>query len=60
MPFSNGVFVHAGRGRNPVWNEKFIFRVENPESGYGIYNKFTLKIMDKDRLFSDDFIGQSM
>lgn len=49
--------VHEG-GSSPVWNEKFVFRVEYPGSGDNY--KLTLKIMDKDVFSSDDFVGQAI
>lgn len=51
------MFNDAEGGRNPVWDEKFIFRVEYPGSG-GPY-KLDLKIMDKDVFSADDFVGQA-
>ncbi|KAL2317246.1 hypothetical protein Fmac_031122 [Flemingia macrophylla] len=48
--------IHEG-GRNPVWNEKFVFRVEYP--GSGDQYKLNLIIMDKDVFSSDDFLGQA-
>ncbi|XP_020233937.1 elicitor-responsive protein 1 [Cajanus cajan] len=49
--------VAIGQGKNPIWNEKFIFKVEYP----GVVNqhKLILKIMDKD-LYADDFVGQAI
>lgn len=49
--------VHEG-GSSPVWNEKFVFRVEYP--GSGDQYKLNLKIMDKDVFSSDDFVGQAV
>lgn len=46
-----------GKGKNPVWNEKFIFKVEYP--GSINQHKLILKIMDKD-LYTDDFVGEAM
>ncbi|QCE01228.1 elicitor-responsive protein 1 isoform X1 [Vigna unguiculata] len=48
--------IHEG-GRNPVWNEKFVFRVEYP--GSGDQYKLNLVIMDKDVFSADDFVGQA-
>ncbi|KAK7276280.1 hypothetical protein RIF29_17418 [Crotalaria pallida] len=50
--------VAKGQGINPVWNEKFMFRVEYPslDNRY----KLILKIMDKDTFSSDDFVGQAI
>ncbi|OIW04457.1 hypothetical protein TanjilG_32649 [Lupinus angustifolius] len=44
-------------GKNPVWNEKIVFRVEYPGSSdpYKLY----LKIMDRDVFSADDFVGQA-
>ncbi|KAJ1416630.1 Six-hairpin glycosidase superfamily [Sesbania bispinosa] len=39
-----------------IWNEKFTFKVEYPGSRSG-KTKLILKIMDKDTLSADDFIG---
>ncbi|KAJ1389422.1 C2 domain [Sesbania bispinosa] len=50
--------VAKGQGRNPIWNEKFMFRVEHPGSGNKY--KLILKIMDKDTLSRDDFVGQAI
>lgn len=47
----------VGQGKNPVWNEKFIFKVEYP--GSINQHKLILKIMDKD-LYTDDFVGEAM
>ncbi|MED6167605.1 hypothetical protein PIB30_004415 [Stylosanthes scabra] len=51
--------VANGQGRNPVWNEKFIFRAEYP-SASGDQYKLILKIMDKDTFSKDDFLGQAI
>uniref|UniRef100_I1JHZ2 C2 domain-containing protein n=1 Tax=Glycine max TaxID=3847 RepID=I1JHZ2_SOYBN len=48
--------IHEG-GRNPIWNEKFVFRVEYP--GSGDQYKLNLRIMDKDVFSADDFVGQA-
>ncbi|ESW13865.1 hypothetical protein PHAVU_008G232800 [Phaseolus vulgaris] len=48
--------IHEG-GRNPEWNEKFVFRVEYP--GSGDQYKLNLVIMDKDVFSADDFVGQA-
>ncbi|KAI4299567.1 hypothetical protein L6164_033011 [Bauhinia variegata] len=48
--------IHEG-GSNPVWNEKFMFRVEY--NGSGNQFKLDLKIMDKDVFSRDDFVGQT-
>jgi hypothetical protein len=53
---SNGVYT--GRGRNHLWDEKFIFKVEN--HGSSDKNTLIFKIMDKDTISADDFIGQAM
>ncbi|RDX62464.1 Elicitor-responsive protein 1, partial [Mucuna pruriens] len=44
----------VANGKNPVWNEKFIFKVEN--LGSSNQYKLILNIMDKD-LHADDFNG---
>ena len=49
---------NAGQGNNPVWNEKFVFKVEYPTLSNSY--KIILKIMDKDLLSADDFVGQAM
>ncbi|XP_057475544.1 16 kDa phloem protein 1-like isoform X1 [Actinidia eriantha] len=49
--------VIRGAGRNPIWNEKFKFRVEYP-GGDNKY-KLILSVMDKDTFTSDDFLGQA-
>ncbi|TKY56748.1 Elicitor-responsive protein 1 [Spatholobus suberectus] len=49
--------VAIGQGGNPVWNEKFIFKVEYP--GSGDRHKLILKIMDQD-LYMDEFVGQAI
>ncbi|TKY56747.1 Elicitor-responsive protein 1 [Spatholobus suberectus] len=49
--------VAIGQGRNPIWNEKFIFKVEYPELGNR--HKLILKIMDQD-LYMDELVGQSI
>ncbi|KAH1211976.1 Elicitor-responsive protein 1 [Glycine max] len=49
--------VANGKGKNPVWNEKFIFKVEYP--GSSNQHKLILKIMDKD-LYTDDFVGEAI
>ncbi|TKY47426.1 Elicitor-responsive protein 1 [Spatholobus suberectus] len=48
----------AGQGSNPVWNEKFVFKVEYPTPSDSY--KIILKIMDKDFLSADDFVGQAI
>jgi len=50
-------FIDAEGGRNPEWNEKFVFRVEYP--GSGDQYKLNLVIMDKDVFSADDFVGQA-
>ncbi|CAK9147704.1 unnamed protein product [Ilex paraguariensis] len=49
--------VARGQGRAPVWNEKFMFRVEYP--GADDHYKLILKIMDKDSFTADDYLGQA-
>ncbi|KAG4989705.1 hypothetical protein AAZX31_11G223700 [Glycine max] len=50
--------VAKGQGNNPVWNEKFVFKVEYPTLSNSY--KIILKIMDKDLLSADDFVGQAI
>ncbi|CAJ1970821.1 unnamed protein product [Sphenostylis stenocarpa] len=50
--------VANGQGKNPVWNEKFIFIVEYPV-GSNHQDKIIFKIMDKDSC-KDDFVGQAI
>ncbi|KAG4920338.1 hypothetical protein AAZX31_18G037900 [Glycine max] len=50
--------VAKGQGNNPVWNEKFEFKVEYPTPSNSY--KVILKIMDKDSLSADDFVGQAI
>lgn len=45
--------IDAGGGNEPEWNETFVFTVSNGTS------ELTLKIMDKDTLTGDDFVGQA-
>ncbi|KAG5064304.1 hypothetical protein JHK85_005487 [Glycine max] len=45
-----------GQGTNPVWNEKFMFKVEY--LGSGDKHKLIFKIMDQD-LYTDEFVGQA-
>lgn len=47
---------YAGQGTNPVWNEKFMFKVEY--LGSGDKHKLIFKIMDQD-LYTDEFVGQA-
>ncbi|BAT81220.1 hypothetical protein LR48_Vigan07g070900 [Vigna angularis] len=49
--------VAIGQGKNPVWNEKFMFKVEYPLSNH--QHKIIFKIMDQD-LYTDDFVGESI
>ncbi|KAL2317247.1 hypothetical protein Fmac_031123 [Flemingia macrophylla] len=49
--------VAIGQGKNPTWNEKFMFKVEYPVVSN--QHKLILKIMDKD-LYADDFVGQAI
>ncbi|XP_027939913.1 elicitor-responsive protein 1-like [Vigna unguiculata] len=49
--------VAIGQGINPVWNEKFMFKVEYPLSNH--QHKIIFKIMDQD-LYTDDFVGESI
>ncbi|KAF8380289.1 hypothetical protein HHK36_027771 [Tetracentron sinense] len=45
--------VASGQGSEAEWNENFVFTISN-----GI-SELTLKIMDKDSLTSDDFVGKA-
>jgi len=47
----------AGQGKNPVWNEQFMFKVDYV--GSNDQHKLIFKIMDKD-LYKDDFVGEAM
>ncbi|XP_077236908.1 calcium-dependent lipid-binding (CaLB domain) family protein isoform X2 [Tasmannia lanceolata] len=49
--------VARRQGVNPVWNEKFNFRVDYP--GADDQYKLTFKIMDKDTFSKDDFVGEA-
>nr|KYP48521.1 Elicitor-responsive protein 1 [Cajanus cajan] len=49
--------VAIGQGKNPVWNEKFMFKVEYPRSSD--QHKLILKIMDND-LYTNEFVGQAI
>ncbi|GAV90367.1 C2 domain-containing protein [Cephalotus follicularis] len=49
--------VARGQGKNPVWNDKFTFKVEFPGSGHEY--ELILKLMDKDTFSADDFLGQA-
>lgn len=51
------LFNGAEGARNPVWNEKFVFRMEYP--GSGDQYKLNLRIMDKDVFSANDFVGQA-
>ncbi|KZV24337.1 elicitor-responsive protein 1 [Dorcoceras hygrometricum] len=46
------------QGSDPVWNEKFKFRVKYPIKG-DEHPKLILKIIDKDTFTQDDFVGQA-
>ncbi|XP_043699467.1 16 kDa phloem protein 1-like isoform X2 [Telopea speciosissima] len=50
--------VRRGEGRNPIWNERFTFRVQYPGADDDQYKLF-LRIMDKDTFSADDFIGEA-
>ncbi|XP_004490894.1 16 kDa phloem protein 1-like [Cicer arietinum] len=50
--------VAKSRGRNHVWDEKFVFKVE--KHGSSDKHKLIFKIMDKDTFSADDFIGQAI
>ncbi|XP_004248567.1 16 kDa phloem protein 2-like isoform X1 [Solanum lycopersicum] len=45
--------VASGEGTNPEWNETFVFTIS------GDVEEITLRIMDKDTLSSDDFVGEA-
>ncbi|XP_004306824.1 PREDICTED: elicitor-responsive protein 3-like [Fragaria vesca subsp. vesca] len=45
--------VAKGQGVNPEWNESFLFTVTDDVT------ELRLKIMDKDTLSSDDFVGEA-
>jgi hypothetical protein len=40
---------------NPVWDQKFVFDVDNPE-----IENITLRVYDHDRFSSDDFLGSAV
>ncbi|KAK7372375.1 hypothetical protein VNO80_05753 [Phaseolus coccineus] len=46
-----------GQGKNPVWNEQFMFKVDHV--GSNDQHKLIFKIMDKD-LYKDDFVGEAI
>ncbi|KAK7305731.1 hypothetical protein VNO77_43641 [Canavalia gladiata] len=48
----------VAKGQQSVWNEKFVFKVEYPAPSDQY--KIILKIMDKDFLSADDFVGQAI
>ncbi|XP_042476203.1 elicitor-responsive protein 1-like [Macadamia integrifolia] len=50
--------VRQGEGRNPVWNERFSFRVQY-RGADDDQHKLFLRIMDKDTFSADDFIGEA-
>ncbi|KAL2461596.1 C2 domain-containing protein [Abeliophyllum distichum] len=45
--------VATGKGTNPEWNETFLFTVSD-----GVV-ELKIKIMDKDSLTDDDFVGEA-
>ncbi|CAI9768315.1 unnamed protein product [Fraxinus pennsylvanica] len=49
--------IAKGQGRNPIWNEKFEFRVDYPVADEQY--KLVLKIMDHDTFTADDYLGQA-
>ncbi|KAJ4970658.1 hypothetical protein NE237_003757 [Protea cynaroides] len=49
--------VRRGEGSNPVWNERFTFRVQYPPTDNQC--KLLLRIMDKDTFSADDFVGEA-
>ncbi|OVA05932.1 C2 calcium-dependent membrane targeting [Macleaya cordata] len=52
--------VARGAGSNPVWNEKFNFRVQYPGADDDDQYKLILRIMDEDTFSADDFIGEAV
>ncbi|CAI9769543.1 unnamed protein product [Fraxinus pennsylvanica] len=46
--------VASGKGTNPEWNETFLFTISD-----GVV-ELKIKIMDKDNLSEDDFVGEAM
>ncbi|KAF7038560.1 hypothetical protein CFC21_048729 [Triticum aestivum] len=51
------VFCNADAGRNPSWNEVFRFQINS--SAANVQEKLFLRIMDRDNLSRDDFLGQA-
>jgi len=45
--------VATDQGRNPQWNEKFVFNISEGVSD------LVIRIMDKDTFTADDFIGEA-
>ncbi|WMV49448.1 hypothetical protein MTR67_042833 [Solanum verrucosum] len=45
--------VASGEGTDPEWNETFVFTISSD------VEEITLRIMDKDTLSSDDFVGEA-
>lgn len=45
--------VASRQGRNPEWNEKFVFNISEADSD------LTVRVMDKDTFTSDDFVGEA-
>ncbi|KAK1408845.1 hypothetical protein QVD17_40939 [Tagetes erecta] len=46
--------VASGKGSNPEWNETFLFDVTSNDS-----TDLKIKIMDKDSMSTDDFVGHA-
>ncbi|KAJ4842960.1 hypothetical protein Tsubulata_020019 [Turnera subulata] len=51
--FVQFLMVHAGAGSVPEWNETFVFTVSEGTK------ELSLKIMDKDTISEDDFLGET-
>ncbi|EPS63491.1 hypothetical protein M569_11295, partial [Genlisea aurea] len=49
---SNVVSVHSSQGSKPEWNETHLFNISGRE------NELRIRIMDKDTLTADDFLGE--
>ncbi|OVA14111.1 C2 calcium-dependent membrane targeting [Macleaya cordata] len=51
---SKDTIVDAASRMAPTWNETFVFNITEGTS------ELTVKLMDKDRITSDDFLGQAI